>query len=310
MVHTVAVFGSTGHQGSSVVKALSASGKYKIRAITRNPHSETAKKLCAEHKDVEAVQCNLDFPDQVKVAVKGCWAVFGLTNFWEPEILANPLLEVEQGKALVDACDEGNVSYLVFSSLPDCHTESHGKWKVPHFDQKAKIQRYAATKSHFKSIFYQPACYMQNFLGFWNPNNAKQADGSMMLTLPIPASSTMDLFDVRDTGAIVAKLLEKPELYVNQEITTCSEKLTMQQIVETFSIVSGKRVSYFECTKEDFDKHVPKNIAEEFYNMLQWFNQYGLYGHRDPYVAKKVLGLHLNTFGEFLKEIWLPSLNQ
>ena len=44
----VVVFGATGSQGGSVVKRLLANPKYKVRAVTRNPDSDAAKKLAAQ----------------------------------------------------------------------------------------------------------------------------------------------------------------------------------------------------------------------------------------------------------------------
>ncbi len=40
----------TGYQGSSVVRALVKNGSYHIKAITRNPESEKAKKLVGLEK--------------------------------------------------------------------------------------------------------------------------------------------------------------------------------------------------------------------------------------------------------------------
>ena len=41
----IVVFGATGNQGGSVVKAMQKDDKYKIRAATRNPDSDKAKAL-------------------------------------------------------------------------------------------------------------------------------------------------------------------------------------------------------------------------------------------------------------------------
>jgi nucleoside-diphosphate-sugar epimerase len=59
----IAVIGATGKQGGGVVRALQASGQFKVRALTRAP---------GKHRDLaeEVVEADLDRPETLK-------AVFG-----------------------------------------------------------------------------------------------------------------------------------------------------------------------------------------------------------------------------------------
>jgi uncharacterized protein YbjT (DUF2867 family) len=52
----IAVIGATGQQGGAVVRALQASGQFKVPALTRNPgkHRELAE---------EVVEADLDSPE-------------------------------------------------------------------------------------------------------------------------------------------------------------------------------------------------------------------------------------------------------
>ena len=51
----IAVIGATGQQGGGVVRALQASGQFKVRALTRNP---------GKHRDLadEVVEADLEPP--------------------------------------------------------------------------------------------------------------------------------------------------------------------------------------------------------------------------------------------------------
>ena len=51
----IAVVGATGHQGGAVVRALQASGQFKVRALSRNP---------GKHRDLadEVVEADLNQP--------------------------------------------------------------------------------------------------------------------------------------------------------------------------------------------------------------------------------------------------------
>jgi NAD(P)-dependent dehydrogenase (short-subunit alcohol dehydrogenase family) len=54
----IAVTGATGSQGGGVVNVMKKTSGWKVRAITRNPESEAAKKLSAE--GIEVVQASFD----------------------------------------------------------------------------------------------------------------------------------------------------------------------------------------------------------------------------------------------------------
>jgi uncharacterized protein YbjT (DUF2867 family) len=52
------VVGATGTQGQSVIDAVLQDGKYRVRALTRNPSSEKAQTLSA--RGVEVVKADLN----------------------------------------------------------------------------------------------------------------------------------------------------------------------------------------------------------------------------------------------------------
>jgi uncharacterized protein YbjT (DUF2867 family) len=66
----IAVIGATGQQGGGVVRALQASGEFKVRALTRNP---------AEHRQLadEVVRADLDRPETLEAAFRHIWRLSG-----------------------------------------------------------------------------------------------------------------------------------------------------------------------------------------------------------------------------------------
>jgi uncharacterized protein YbjT (DUF2867 family) len=66
---TIAVFGSTGSQGGSVVRALTNAG-FHVRALTRSANSDRAKNL-AQQANVSVVEANLDDAASLDIALKG-----------------------------------------------------------------------------------------------------------------------------------------------------------------------------------------------------------------------------------------------
>src|SRR6476620_9774551 len=125
----IAVIGATGQQGGGVVRALQAGGQFKVRALTRNPdkHRELAE---------EVVEADLNKPETLKAALEGAHGVFLVTNFREAGTD-----ELKQATAAIRAAKDAGVKHFIWSTLPDVEAISGGKFNVPHFTGKAKIDR-------------------------------------------------------------------------------------------------------------------------------------------------------------------------
>src|SRR5437660_6740297 len=125
----IAVVGATGQQGGAVVRALQANKQFKVRALTRNPD---------EHPQVgdEIIKADLNRPETLKPAFEGAHGVFLVTNFWK-----GGTDEVDQATAAVRAAKDAGVKHFVWSTLPDVEAISGGKFYVPHFTGKAKVDR-------------------------------------------------------------------------------------------------------------------------------------------------------------------------
>ncbi len=74
----IAVIGSTGTQGGSVVRSLLADGTFAVRALTRKADGEAAQKLKAAGAEVAAA--DLEDVESLKKAFKGAYGVFGITG--------------------------------------------------------------------------------------------------------------------------------------------------------------------------------------------------------------------------------------
>src|ERR1700758_5087249 len=103
----IAVIGATGQQGGAVVRALQASGQFKVRALSRNPD---------KHRDLadEVVEADLNRPETLKAAFAGAHGVFLVTDFAEAGTD-----EFKQATTAVRAARDAGVKHLVWSTLPD-----------------------------------------------------------------------------------------------------------------------------------------------------------------------------------------------
>ena len=100
----IAVVGATGQQGGAVVRALQASGQFKVRALSRNPD---------KHRDLadEVVEADLDRPETLKAAFEGAHGVFLVTNNWE-----EGTDELKQATAAVRAAKDSGVKHSIWST--------------------------------------------------------------------------------------------------------------------------------------------------------------------------------------------------
>src|SRR5438067_1370856 len=184
----IAVIGATGHQGGGVVRALQARGQFKVRALTRNTdkHRELAE---------EVVEADLDKPETLKAAFEGAHGVFLVTNFWA----YGGADELKQATAAICAAMDAGVKHFIWSTLPDVEAISGGKFDVPHFTDKARIDRIVTEAGFPHHTFVIAPGYYQNFVGPLAPH--KQADGSVGWALPLdPAVIGIHRGDIRELG--------------------------------------------------------------------------------------------------------------
>jgi uncharacterized protein YbjT (DUF2867 family) len=199
----IAVIGATGQQGGAVVRALQASGQFKVRALTRNPD---------KHRDLadEVVKADLDRPETLKAAFKGAYGVFLVTNFWEQDRRA------DAGHRGDRAAKDAGVKHFIWSTLPDVEVISGGKLDVPHFTGKAKIDRLVREAGFAHHTFVIAPFYYQGLVGALAPQ--KQADGSLGWALPIdPDVRGIHMGDITELGSIVAGAFEHPDRAGNGE---------------------------------------------------------------------------------------------
>src|SRR5438132_5308711 len=259
----IAVIGATGQQGGGVVRALQAHGQFKVRALTRNPdkYRELAE---------EVVEADLDKPETVKAAFEGAHGVFLVTNFQEAG--SN---ELKQATAAIRAAKDAGVKHFVWSTLPDVEAISGGKFNVPHFTGKAKVDRIVKDGGFENYSFVIAPFYYQNLAGALGPH--KQADGSMGWALPLdPTLRVIHMGDINELGDIVAGAFAHPNEAGNgQYLPLVGDFMSVNEIVETLNR-QGHNISYKQVPKEIFAGFFPG--ATEIAEMLSYWEAHTYLG--------------------------------
>jgi putative NADH-flavin reductase len=166
----IAVVGSTGAQGGSLVAAIlgDPNGGFAARAITRDPTNDKARAIAA--KGAEVVQANLDDVESLKKAFAGAYGVYAVTNFWEH---FSGEKEKSQARNIADAARAAGVSHVIWSTLEDTRSLMKAddkrmpvlqeKYRVPHFDAKAEANAYFAG---LPTTFLLTSFYWDNLYSF------------------------------------------------------------------------------------------------------------------------------------------------
>ena len=311
----ITVFGSTGNQGGSVIRAILShpqlSSSFKVRGITRDPSKPNAQKL-ASH-GVELTKADLNDRTSLDAAIKGSYAVFAVTNFWET---LSKDIEVQQGKNIADTSLKNGVKHLVWSSLPHVSEMTKGTLKhVLHFDGKAEVEQYIESIKGDEMIatFFMPGFFMSNLQGMAQPSS----NGTLTLSLPFDAKKThVPLFDVvSDTGKYVAGALlageTNPAKVDKVHIHGVSEWATPEHIAETVTRVTGKDTKFNSVTPEVYEGFLPANIAKEMVETMVLIRDYSYYGNSAPTEQEKsdsvLAGQKVTDLATFVKSSWVEG---
>src|SRR5882724_5761942 len=255
----VAVIGATGQQGGGVVRALQASGQFKVRALSRNP---------GKHRDLadEVVEADLNRPETLKTAFEGAHGVFLVTNFREAGTD-----ELKQATAAVRAAKEAGVKHFIWSTLPNVEAISAGKFEVPHFTGKAQIDRIVKEAGFANHTFVIAPFYYQNLVGALAPQ--KQADGSLGWAVPLdPEVRCIHMGDITELGNLVAGAFAQPDEAGHGEyLPLGGDFMSFNEIVEALKR-QGHRFSFKQVPKEFFATRFPG--AAEIAEMFSYFQDH------------------------------------
>src|SRR6201988_4531800 len=293
----IAVIGATGQQGGGVLRALQASGQFKGRALTRNPdkHRELAE---------EVVGADLGRPETLKAAFAGAHGVFLVSNFQ-----AEGSDELKQATAAISAAKDAGVKHFIWSTLPDVEAISGGKFNVPHFTGKAKIDRLVREAGFANHTFVIAPFYFQNLAGVIGPH--RQADGSMGCTLPLdPTLRVIHMGDIHELGNIVAGAFAHPdEAGHGQYLPLVGDFMSFHEIVETLNR-QGHDFSYNRVPKETFAGAFPG--ASEIAEMFSYWEAHTYLGSDlsdQVALANRVAGREPTRFATWARENFPKQLN-
>ncbi|KZV90879.1 NAD(P)-binding protein [Exidia glandulosa HHB12029] len=302
MPRIATVFGATGLQGGSVVRALLKQGIFTPRAVTRDTSSAGAQELAKI--GAEVVQGDHTNGEDVKKVISGAEVVFAVTV---PDFTGKGTGgDLEQGKHIIDASKEAGVKFLVWSSTTDIAGPSGGKYTGKHLDDKAAVDEYLRASGLPSAILYTGG-FLENltrktFLDFATLNEAGEISiksrwgrgtlATLSWTGRDIGLSTAGLFGAYAAGR-VSDIAGKAYL-------VAVAKLPIEELYERIEKALGKKVNVTWLEKVGFP------ALDDMYDSAQEFPWYPSFTAPDP--ALLALGVQIGTIEEFARTELKASL--
>jgi uncharacterized protein YbjT (DUF2867 family) len=300
----ITVVGATSKQGRSVVRTLLGSGRYRVRALTRDVQSPEARSLAVEGAELVAVPLEVGHTRELVQAFRGAHGTFMLT----PTIVPPATHEAQLGKELADAAVEAGVQHIVFSSLENVERLTGGTKFAPHFTDKALVEDHIR-RLPITSTFVSLAFFYTNLIEFYPP----RMDGdTLVLPIYLPADFRAPFVDPQTaTGPAVLEIFSHPEDYAGKFLPVVGDVLSPNEMVETFQRVTGKKAVYRSAyTRDELLQQFPafganELLVREIIGMVEYAVEYGYFqAHRDLAWSRKIDPTCLTWEGFLRKTSW------
>jgi uncharacterized protein YbjT (DUF2867 family) len=253
---TVLVTGATGNQGGATARELLSSGRYRVRAMTRNPDGEKAQALAKQ--GAELVRGDLDDEASLRKAMDGAWGVFAVQNTWEAGVEG----EEEQGHRQARLAREAGVQHYVYTSV----ASAHRKTGIPHFENKARIEQTVRSQGFPSYVILRPVFFMENLLGPW----FKPGIDAGQLGLSIQPTTRLQMIAVDDIGKYGRWVFDEHEKLNCREIDIAGDELTGPQMAIVLTRETGHPVAFAPPPIE-----AVRQGSADFAMMLEWFDRVG-----------------------------------
>ncbi|KAH7140376.1 NmrA-like family protein-like protein [Dactylonectria estremocensis] len=275
----VTVVGATGIQGSSVVEALLKDNTYNVRGLTLNIQSDSSKALAG--KGAEMMQADANDYESLVTAFEDSYAIYAVTDFFEYFSESGPEsameIEYQQGTNLAKAASvTPTLEHYVWSTLPDASSISGGKYVIPHFESKNRIDRFIKSNTELftKTTFlWTTFCAANYFYPMFKPYHIPTADKYVQFQSTPADVPILAMGNTRaNAGLFVSAVLLQPEKTRDGKIVLAYvEKTTMGGLLEVWGKTQGKKVQYAQIDKTAFRALWPV-WAEEMGTMMEFWD--------------------------------------
>ncbi|KAJ3901145.1 NAD(P)-binding protein [Lentinula edodes] len=261
----ILVIGATGAQGIPVVSALLAAhngnpSPYSVRALTRDSKSKQAHALAS--LGAELFEGRFDDMDSLATAYEGCYGVFVNTDTssvgQKTEIYAAI-------KMFEQAHRTPEMRHFVWSSLDYSSKlgKFNPKYKATHMDAKGIVNDYLRSQpsnhagESLSWTILTTGPYMENLAGAMLGPLQKRENGAVVFALPIVEDGHIPAICLEDIAWWTRHTFDHLSETSGQELKIATEMMTVNQIVQTFTRVTGIPAIRKQISMEEYLKIYP-----------------------------------------------------
>jgi len=137
-----------------------------------------------------------------------------------------------------------------------------------------------------------PAFFYSNYIQYWPP---KRKEGTWAFSFPVEGVTKLPHTDPGTTiGPVVSYIFDNPTQFENAAVPIVNEYISLTEIAEVFSKVTGQHSKFVIAPRQEFDK--------QDWQMLYASEKYGYYKLiRDERLSRKIWPLS-RTWEQFLRE--------
>ncbi|MBD2897615.1 hypothetical protein amrb99_65790 [Actinomadura sp. RB99] len=296
----IVVSGATSKQGRSVAASLLESGRFRVRALTRNADSPQARNLAMKGAELFSVPLEPDHQREFVQAFRSADGAFLMT----PPVAPPSTDELLLGRQLADAAVEAGVGHIVFSALENVQERSAGTKYAPHFTDKALIAEHIRTLP-IAHTFVLLAFFYTNALEYYAP----RIDGdTVLMPFYLPEHFRAPFVDpLTATGPAVLEVFSDPSAYLGASLPVVGDVISPAEMVDSFSRVTGLKAEYRSaCSREELLTYFPELgenplLVDEILGMAEYAVEFGYYRDDRDMQWSRSIGSGALSWEEFLR---------
>ena len=280
-----AVVGATGNTGRAVVKELKGLGEAPV-CIVRN--ADKAKEVLGA--DTKTAIAELDDRAGLQKALAGVKRVFIVTGH-------NPKSDVQQIN-VIEAAKAAGAEYIV--------KVSGGRDVTGPNVESVNGQAHYKIEEHLKKSGLQwcilsPSLFMQNVMG-----QAANIKDQGKIIQPWPKDLKVALIDVRDTGALGARVLRDPAKHNGKLYAFSGVSTTFGDFAKAIGDTIGKPLTYVEVTLDQAEagmksRNMPDWLVAHLVSIARAGGK-GAFSHENTQPIRDIVGREPITTKQFAQD--------